>query len=411
MMSRLRRHLGWKLFVSYLVVILVGTLVLASAAEFLVPSAFERHMAAMAVMMGNMAPEMELDLFTNFRNAVNEALALAALAAFLVAIVVSLFVSRRIVAPVREMMVASQRIADGHYDERVEVPVRSNQEELDELAQLAVSFNQMAAKLEQIETTRRELIGNVAHELRTPLATIKGSTEGLIDGVLPAEASTFQQIYREADRLQRLVCDLQELSQVEAVAFELSIRPVPVRILVEATVARLGRQFEEKGVALEADVPSDLPPVQVDEGRIVQVLLNLVGNALQYTPAGGQVRVTVRRPEADVRISVSDDGIGIAAEHLTLIFARFYRVDKSRSRVGGGSGIGLTIAKHLVDAHGGPHLGRESRSRPGEHLHNHPAHCGVSGGLITRLIWTTHLQGMSSIFFTESLTQLQRNFN
>lgn len=353
MMSRLRRHLGWKLFVSYLVVILVGTLVLASAAEFLVPSAFERHMAAMAVMMGNLAPEMELDLFTNFRNAVNEALALAALAAFLVAIVVSLFVSRRIVAPVREMMVASQRIADGHYDERVEVPVRSNQEELDELAQLAVSFNQMAAKLEQIETTRRELIGNVAHELRTPLATIKGSTEGLIDGVLPAEASTFQQIYREADRLQRLVCDLQELSQVEAGAFELSIRPVPVRILVEATVARLGRQFEEKGVALEADVPSDLPPVQVDEGRIVQVLLNLVGNALQYTPAGGQVRVTVRRPEADVRISVSDDGIGIAAEHLTLIFARFYRVDKSRSRVGGGSGIGLTIAKHLVDAHGG----------------------------------------------------------
>ncbi len=353
MISRLRRHLGWKLFVSYLVVILVGTVVLASAAEFLVPSAFERHMAAMAVIMGNMAPEMELDLFTNFRNAVNEALALAALAAFLLAIVVSLFVSRRIVAPVREMMVASRRIADGHYDERVGVPGGSNQEELDELAQLAVSFNQMTSKLEQIESTRRELIGNVAHELRTPLATIKGSMEGLIDGVLPPEAPIFQQIYREADRLQRLVSDLQELSRVEAGAFELNLRPLRVRDLVEATVTHLGRQFEEKGVVLEIDLAADLPPVPADEDRIGQVLLNLVGNALQYTPAGGQVRVTACRRGTEVCISVSDNGVGIAAEHLPLIFTRFYRVDKSRARVGGGSGIGLTIARHLVEAQGG----------------------------------------------------------
>jgi histidine kinase len=353
MMSRLRRHLGWKLFVSYLVVILVGTVVLASAAEFLVPSAFERHMAAMAVIMGNMAPEMELDLFTNFRNAVNEALALAALAAFLLAIVVSLFVSRRIGAPVREMMVASRRIADGHYDERVGVPGGSNQEEMDELAQLAVSFNQMTSKLEQIEATRRELIGNVAHELRTPLATIKGSMEGLIDGVLPPEAPIFQQIYREADRLQRLVSDLQELSQVEAGAFELNLRPLRVRDLVEATVTRLGRQFEEKGVVLEIDLAADLPPVPADEDRIGQVLLNLVGNALQYTPAGGQVRVTACLQGTEVCISVSDNGVGIAAEHLPLIFTRFYRVDKSRARVGGGSGIGLTIARHLIEAQGG----------------------------------------------------------
>jgi histidine kinase len=353
MVKRIRRHLGRKLFLSYLIVILVGTVVLASAAEFLVPSAFDRHMAAMAVIMGNMAPEMELDLFTNFRNAVNEALALAALAAFLVAIVISLFVSRRIVAPVHEMMVASQRIADGHYDERVEVPGGSNQEELDELAQLAVSFNQMAAKLEQIEATRRELIGNVAHELRTPLATIKGSMEGLIDGVLPPEAPTFQQIYREADRLQRLVTDLQELSRVEAGAFELNLRPLRVLNLVKATVTGLGRQFEEKGVALEIDLDADLPPVPADEDRIGQVLLNLLGNALQYTPAEGQVRVTACRRGTEVCISVSDTGVGIPAEHLPLIFTRFYRVDKSRARVGGGSGIGLTVARHLVEAQGG----------------------------------------------------------
>lgn len=353
MLNRLRRHLGWKLFLSYLIVIVVGTVVLASAAEFVVPAAFERHLAAMAAIMGNTSVEMEQNLFTNFRHAVNEALTLAALAAFLVALAASLFVSRRIVAPVREMLVASQHIAEGHFRERVDVPGDAPWGELDELGRLAVSFNQMAAQLERIEATRRELIGNVAHELRTPLATIKGSMEGLIDGVLPAEASTFQQIYREADRLQRLVYDLEELSRVEAGAFELNVRPVRLYNLIQATVARLGHQFEEKRVTLETQLPADLPPVRADEDRIGQVLLNLVGNALQYTPTGGRVRVTARRHEAEVHISVSDNGVGIAAEHLPLIFTRFYRVDKSRARVGGGSGIGLTIAKHLVEAHGG----------------------------------------------------------
>jgi histidine kinase len=268
-------------------------------------------------------------------------------------VAVSFFVSRRIVAPVRQMMIASQRIADGHYDERVEMPGGASWDQLDELAQLAISFNQMATKLEQTEATRRELIGNVAHELRTPLATITGSMEGLIDGVLPAEAATYQGIYREADRLQRLVTDLQELSRVEAGAFALNLRPASVAHLVETTVARLGLQFEEKGVALETDVPAGLPPVGADEDRIGQVLLNLVGNALQYTPAGGQVRVSARHQEAEVHVAVADTGVGIAGEHLSLIFTRFYRVDKSRSRAGGGSGIGLTIAKHLVEAHGG----------------------------------------------------------
>jgi histidine kinase len=211
----------------------------------------------------------------------------------------------------------------------------------------------MAAQLEHIEATRRELIGTVAHELRTPLASIKGSMEGLIDGVLPAETSIFQRIYREADRLQRLVYDLQELSRVEAGAFDLNVKPVPVADLVESTVARLGYQFEEKGVVLETDISDYLPPVGADEDRIGQVMLNLVGNALQYTPAGGQVRISGRRQGAEVRVSVSDSGIGITTEHLALIFTRFYRVDKSRARAGGGSGIGLTIAKHLVEAHGG----------------------------------------------------------
>ena len=357
MFGLIRRHLGWKLFLSYLAVILVGIVVLASATEFAVPSAFDRHIAAMSSMMmgmmGNDSTALEADLFVNFRKAVTEALTLAALAAFGAAVVVSLFVSRRVVLPVQEMMRASQRIAGGHYGERVEVPGGVGRNELDELAQLALSFNQMAATLEMTETRRRELIGNVAHELRTPLASIKGYMEGLMDGVVPAEAGTFQKIYREADRLQRLLNDLQELSRVEAGALELNLRPASVPQLVQAVTERLGRQFEEKGVALETDVPSDLAAVRADEDRIGQVLLNLVGNALQYTPAGGRVRLRARDEGGKVHLMVEDTGIGIAAEHLPNIFTRFYRVDKSRSRAGGGSGIGLTIAKHLVEAHGG----------------------------------------------------------
>jgi len=349
----IRQHLRWKLFLSYVVVILIGTVVVASAAEFAVPAAFERHMAAMASMMGANSEQLELDLFANFQRATTEALALAMLAAFVAALVLSLFISRRVVLPVQEMMAASQRIADGHYDERVGVPGGARGEELDELGRLAQCFNQMAASLQQTDTMRLELIGNVAHELRTPLSSIQGYMEGLIDGVLPAEAETFQQVHREADRLQQVVHDLQELSRVEAGAFELKLQPTSVSRLVEVATARLGRQFEDKGVVLETDVSPDLPPVEADEGRIGQVLLNLVGNALQYTPAGGQVCIRARRQGHAVLLSVQDTGIGIAPEHLPHVFERFYRVDKSRSRAGGGSGIGLTIAQHLVEAHGG----------------------------------------------------------
>lgn len=349
----IHRHLSLKLFLSYLVIIVVSVVVLATAAELAVPTAFERHMTAMAEMMGGMSRMLEVDLFSSFRNAVTEAILLSGSAAFAAAVLLSIFVSRRIVLPVQEMQTASQRIADGHYEERVGVPGRASREDLDELGRLALSFNQMATQLQQTETLRLELIGNVAHELRTPLASIKGYMEGLIDGVLPAEAATFQQVYREADRLQRLVHDLQELSRVEAGAYELNLHPIAPERLVNGVAARLGRQFEEKGVTLEFDVPADLPPVCADEDRMSQVLLNVVGNALQYTPSGGQVWVSLRREGDRVRFSVRDTGVGISPEHLLHIFERFYRVDKSRSRAGGGSGIGLTIARHLVEAHGG----------------------------------------------------------
>ena len=348
-----RSRLALKLLLSYVIIIIVGVAVLATAAELATPRAFEHHLAEMSQMMGNSSMAMEMNFFNNFRAAVNEALTLATVAALVVAIAVSVFVSRRIVTPVRAMMTASQHIAEGHYHERVEVPALASWGDLDELERLAVSFNRMAAQLEQIEATRRELIGNVAHELRTPLTTIKGSMEGLIDEVLPADIQTFQQIYREADRLERLAQDLQELSRVESAAFELQLMPVSVVELVSTTVDQLAPQFQEKEVNLKTEIPPDLPKVRADGDRIRQVLLNLIGNALQYTSPGGGVRVIACRRDAEVHIMVTDTGIGIAPEYLSLIFTRFYRIDKSRSRIGGGSGIGLTIVKHLVEAHGG----------------------------------------------------------
>jgi|SRR5579859_468808 len=352
MLSHLRRHLAWKLFLSYFIVIVVGVIVLATAAELSVPSAFDRHLATMSVMMGA-TQGMNMDLLAGFRAALNESLAIAAGAAALVAGIVSLLISRQVVAPVHEMQRASQRIAGGDYDERVSVPGNPTNGELDELGELAVNFNQMAAQLEQVENMRRQLIGDVAHELRTPLTAIKGTMEGLIDDVLPGNTETYQQVYREADRLQRLVSDLQELSRVEARAYPLERRPLAIAALMTNLVSRLGRQFEEKGVRLQSELPADLPVVMGDEDRLGQVLLNLVGNALQYTPAGGSVVVSARRKDQDVEIAVADTGIGIAVEHLPHVFDRFYRVDKSRSRAAGGSGIGLTIARHLVEAHGG----------------------------------------------------------
>jgi histidine kinase len=270
------------------------------------------------------------------------------MASVLAALLVSWFLSRRIVAPVQILTDASQRIADGHYAERVKV------EGADEIAQLAARFNQMATQLEQVESMRRQLIGDVTHELRTPLTSIKGYMEGLVDGVLPATPDTFNQIHHEADRLSRLVDDLQELSRVEAKAYSLDLRSIAVSNLVQTTVKRLSPQATAKRIAFRSNLPADLPPVQADEDRITQVLVNLVANAIQYTPEGGEVTISAARQADEVHISVKDTGIGIPPEHLANLFTRFYRVDKSRSRnAGGGSGIGLTIARHLVEAHGG----------------------------------------------------------
>lgn len=345
-MRTIRQHLGWKLFFSYLIVILVGVVSLTITAEIHTPTAINRHMAQMADMMGgNMG--MMTDLSESFARAVNEVLLVAASLAVVTAVLVSTFVTRRIVRPVQEMKGASRRIAGGRYDERVQVSGE------DELAELAQSFNQMAHTLALTEERRRQLIGDVAHELRTPLSSIKSVLEGLQDGVLPVAPTTFLDIQREVGRLQRLVTDLEELSRAESGQISLDLVPANPRGFVQEATERLRLQYEDKGVALQMAIEERLPLVKVDTARMAQVMLNLLGNALQYTPAGGRVDVRVRADGDHVTIEVQDSGIGISASDLPHVFERFYRVDKSRSRAGGGSGIGLTISKHLVETHNG----------------------------------------------------------
>ena len=268
-------------------------------------------------------------------------------------------ISRQVVAPVRKMMTVSQRIAEGRYDERV--PVRGDllNRDQDELSLLALSFNQMASSLEQTEEIRRMMIGDVAHELRTPLTSIKGTMEALIDEVIPPEKETFHQIHTEADRLQNLVNDLQELSRVEAGAYELDIQPISVSDLLNTNIPKLALQYDEKKVTLLINQKSNQLIVRADPDRTGQIIINLLGNALQYTPEGGHVSLAAEERENEILFSVTDDGIGFTAEHKLHLFKRFYRVDKSRSRTGGGSGIGLTISQYLVEAQGG-HIWAES---------------------------------------------------
>ncbi len=353
MWNKLRRQLVVKLLISYLVVILLGTLVQAIATEFVIPGAYQRHMSGMQGMMNGMMGTTGTDTFNSFSSGVNEALAISAGAASLAAIVVSILISRRVVAPIQAITKASLRIADGHFDQRVG-GFGSDPEYADELGQLAHAFNQMAERLEHTEQMRSQLLGDVSHELRTPLTAIKGSMEALVDGVLPAEAATFEQIEQEADRLQRLVNDLQELSRVEAGAYELDRQAISVEALVQTALQHLERQFQQKNISLTSQVSANLPTIQGDQDRLLQVLINLLNNAYQYTSPPGEVCVTAGLQGDEVIVSVQDNGIGIPAEHIPQLFTRFYRVDKSRSRqAGGGSGIGLAIAKHLIEAHRG----------------------------------------------------------
>ncbi len=249
----------------------------------------------------------------------------------------------------RRVLGAIRRVSAGSYGERVPAEGR------DELGDLAEGFNAMAKTLEQAERRRTDLIGDVSHELRTPLSNLRGYMEGLMEGAIEPSEETWALLYDEAERMQRLVDDLRRLSRAEAGRLELRMASVPPEEAVRIAAERTLPLFEEKGVRLQDQVSKNPPPVRADADRVVQILTNLLSNALHHTPAGGRVSVWAEARGEEVVFSVEDTGEGVGEEHLPRLFERFYRVEKSRSRgeARGGSGVGLAISKALVEAMGG----------------------------------------------------------
>jgi len=340
-------QIKWKLLATYLAVVAVVIGVIVVVGRQLTISSYSRHISHMNEGMGAMMGRaMAADLDAAFRDALNVSLLWAGIIAVMAAVALSFFIARRLTRPIHDMAAVTEWIAQGHYDQRAEVKPG------DELGDLAESLNRMAASLGDTERMKRELMGNIAHELRTPLTTISGYMEGLADGVLPAEPETYGLIKGEADRLSRLVDDLQRLSRAESGRETLDIIPLEFAPFIERTAARLRPQFDRKGVELMVEVQAGAG-VLADEDKLEQVMVNLLDNALLYTDSGGAVTVSAAASDGGTRVTVSDTGRGIPAADLPYVFERFYRSDKSRSRESGGSGIGLTIVKSYVEALGG----------------------------------------------------------
>ena len=282
-----------------------------------------------------------------FLAGINRALLLAAVVAGLAAVLLTVGLSRRILKPVETLTAAARRMEKGDLSQRVEV------QSDDEIGELARAFNAMADGLTRLEELRRSMVSDVAHELRTPLSNIQGYLEALQDGVVEPKREIIDSLHEEAMLLTRLVNDLQELALAEAGQLRLERQPVAPADLVNRAMEAARAQAAAGGVTLQADLPADMPLVDVDPQRIGQVLGNLLSNALTHTPSGGEIVVAARARGSEVELSVSDTGEGIAPEHLPYIFERFYRADRSRSRATGGTGLGLAIARQLVEAHGG----------------------------------------------------------
>ncbi len=265
--------------------------------------------------------------------------------------------ARGMTQPIRDMAAAANRLSRGEYGERV--PVESR----DEIGQLAETFNRMATELESLERLRRDLVANVSHELKTPIAALRAHLENLLDGVEEPRRETLQVMLEQSERLTRLVEELLDLSRLESGGVTLTMEPVALTPLVR----QVGREIQiarGEGVVFRNEVPGDLPPVRADRERLHQVLFNLLDNAFRFTPPGGSVTVSAARVNALCEVTVDDTGPGIPEEHLPFVFERFYRVDSARSRGDGGTGIGLTIVRSVVEAHGG-HIWAERREEGG----------------------------------------------
>jgi two-component system OmpR family sensor kinase/two-component system sensor histidine kinase BaeS len=305
----------------------------------------------------------------NFLNQINQALLQAGLLAGGLGVGLGLLIARGLTAPLRRLAGAAQQIAQGDLRQRVASSGTA------EIADVAHSFNAMAASLQRAEQVRRNMVADIAHELRTPLSVIQGNLQALLDGVYPLEKSEIAVIHHETLLLNRIVSDLRDLAQAEAGQLRLTLQALPVDSLVGRVRDVFGEQAAAKGIDLELNVPDGLPPIYADYDRVQQVLHNILVNALRYTPLGGRITLQVRemqqaehsmavqqpadpsnlaRPSpALIFFEITDTGPGIAPEDLPYVFERFWRADRSRSREQGGSGLGLAIARQLALVHGG----------------------------------------------------------
>ncbi len=307
-------------------------------------------------------PEAELYVapFLRLSTSINRSLLLGGSLAIAIALILTFVLSRRISSPIGVLAKAARRLGRGDLSQRVQLKGEG------EVAALAQAFNSMAADLAHAEQLRRNLVADVAHELRTPISNIQGYLEAIRDRVMKPNAATIRSLNEEAALLSRLVDELQELSLAEAGELKLVYQAEDITRLIKQAVTPWQPKVAAKEISLSLDLPDNLPLVNIDWQRVNEVLHNLLENAVAYTRKGGTINVAAITQGDWVEVSVSDTGEGIPAEDLPHILERFYRVDKSRARATGGSGLGLTIAKRLVEAHGGKitvqsELGKGSR--------------------------------------------------
>lgn len=282
-----------------------------------------------------------------FINTINRSLLFAILSAVTAAILLTVMLSRRILRPISALTSAASMLGKGDLSQRVKISTT------DEIGELAKAFNAMADGLYRLENLRRNMVTDVAHELRTPLSNIRGYLEAIQDGLTDPSKEIINSLHEEVMLLNRLVEDLQELALAEAGKLDLKPMPVELSSIVDKSIIALQPKIQEKQIKILKNIPIDLPIIEVDPERIGQVLRNLISNAIAYTPENGTIAIQGRMMESGIEVNVQDNGVGIAPEHLTYVFERFYRVDESRARSTGGAGLGLAIVKQLVQAHGG----------------------------------------------------------
>lgn len=345
-MARSKLSLGTRLFFSHLLVMIVGLGSFIVIAKLSSPQMFVIRLEQLEKRGIFTVRSARTYLVEGFKTAWNSSAVLSVLAGATAAGGLSYWVSIRVTKPIRQMKVITQKFAAGDLQERMP------ETEIPELNQLANSFNRMASSLEDVEKRRRELISDLTHELRTPLTVVRGYLEELADGAIAPSSELYLRLVKETRRLERLTNDLQELSKAEAGSLSIKIQKISLYPILKAFIEKFADQLLEEGPQLILDCPPDLPPVLADLDRTEQVLVNLLGNALRYTEKGS---ITLRawRDKNFVWIAIIDTGIGIASQDLPYIFERFWRADKSRASYSGGTGIGLAIARRLVELQGG----------------------------------------------------------